>query len=88
MLEICLITVETAAKAVSLSLSQMNPTWCKYFEATTRGVPLKKVFLKISQNSQENTCARASFLIKLQAEITIARVYFLIKLQAWGLQLY
>ena len=26
------------------------------------------MFLKISQNSQENTCARASFLIKLQAE--------------------
>ena len=28
---------------------------------------VKKVFLKILQNSQENTCARASFLIKLQA---------------------
>ena len=27
---------------------------------------VKKVFLKISQNSQENTCARVSFLIKLQ----------------------
>ena len=27
----------------------------------------KKVFLKISQNSQENTFTRASFLIKLQA---------------------
>ena len=27
----------------------------------------KKVFLKISQNSQENTCTRVSFLIKLQA---------------------
>ena len=27
----------------------------------------KKVFLKISQNSQENTCVRVSFLIKLQA---------------------
>ena len=27
----------------------------------------KKVFLEISQNSQESTCARASFLIKLQA---------------------
>ena len=33
----------------------------------TRGVLWKKVFLKISQNSQENTCARVSFLIKLQA---------------------
>ena len=34
-------------------------------EVTTRGVLSKKVFLKISQNSQENTCARLSFLIKL-----------------------
>ena len=33
----------------------------------------KKVFLEISQNSQENTCARVSFLIRLQV---------------WGLQLY
>ena len=28
---------------------------------------VNKVFLEISQNSQENTCARDSFLIKLQA---------------------
>ena len=28
---------------------------------------MKKVFLKISQNSQENTCAKVSFLIKVQA---------------------
>ena len=34
-------------------------------EAATRGVLCKKVFLEISQNSQENTCARVSFLIKL-----------------------
>ena len=27
----------------------------------------KKVFLEISQNSQEKTCATVSFLIKLQA---------------------
>ena len=36
-------------------------------EAATGGVLCKKVFLKISQNSQENTCARASFVIKFQA---------------------
>ena len=36
-------------------------------EAATRGVLCKKLFLEISQNSQENTCARVSFLIKLQA---------------------
>ena len=28
---------------------------------------VKKVFLEILQNSQENTCARVSFLINLQA---------------------
>ena len=32
---------------------------------------MKKVFLEISQNSQENTCDRVSFLIKL----TLAQVF-------------
>ena len=36
-------------------------------EATTGGVLEEKMFLEISQNWQENTCARASFLIKLHA---------------------
>ena len=36
-------------------------------EAATEGVLWEKMFLKILQNSQENTCARVSFLIKLQA---------------------
>ena len=36
-------------------------------EAATGYVLLKKVFLEIQQNSQENTCGRDSFLIKLQA---------------------
>ena len=31
------------------------------------GCSVKKVFLEILQNSQENNCARASILIKLQA---------------------
>ena len=30
---------------------------------------MKKVILEISQNSQENTRARVSFLIKLQASV-------------------
>ena len=34
---------------------------------------VKKVFLEILQNSQENTCARASFLIKLQAPATLSK---------------
>ena len=33
-------------------------------EAVVRRCSVKKVFLKTSQNSQENTCARVSFLIK------------------------
>ena len=35
-------------------------------EAVTRRCSVKKKFLKISQNSQQNACARAFFLIKLQ----------------------
>ena len=38
----------------------------KRTEAAARRRSAKKVFLKISQNSQENTCARVSFLLKLQ----------------------
>ena len=34
-------------------------------EAVVQKSSLKKVFLEISQNSQENTVARVSFLIKL-----------------------
>ena len=37
-------------------------------EAATGGVLPEQVFLEIPQNSQENTCARVSLLIKLQAE--------------------
>ena len=36
-------------------------------ETATGGVLCKKMFLENSQISQENTCARVSFLIKLQA---------------------
>ena len=36
-------------------------------DAAVRKCSVKKVFLVISQNSRENTCARVSFLIKLQA---------------------
>ena len=36
-------------------------------EKATGGVLCKKVFLEISQNSQENSCARVSFSVKLQA---------------------
>ena len=36
-------------------------------EAVVRKRSVKNMFLEILQNSQANTCARVSFLIKLQA---------------------
>ena len=45
---------------LSLQSGNLSPQ-----EAATRGILLKKVFLKISQNSQENTCARFSFFNKV-----------------------
>ena len=36
-------------------------------EVVVQRYSVKKVFLKISQNSHGNTCTRVSFLIKLQA---------------------
>ena len=36
-------------------------------ETAVRSYSVKKMFLKISKNSQENTCTRVSFLIKLQS---------------------
>ena len=35
-------------------------------EAVAQRCSVEKAFLEISQNSQENTCARVSFLTKLQ----------------------
>ena len=40
-------------------------------EAATRVVLQENVFLEISQNSQENTCARVSFLIKFSSRPAI-----------------
>ena len=40
---------------------------CEFIEAVAQTYSVKKVFLEFSQNLQENTCARVSFLIKLQA---------------------
>ena len=38
----------------------------KKLEAVHWRCSVEKIFLEISQNSQENTCGRVSFLIKLQ----------------------
>ena len=55
-------------------LVQVNRWWIANIpEEVVRRCSVKKVFLKISQTSQQNTCVRVSFLIKLKT---------------WGLKLY
>ena len=56
------------SKVMGFSLSQKgvypvmkDSTEIVVTEAATGGVLYEKVFLEISQNSQENTCARVSF---------------------------
>ena len=46
--------------------------WNYTEEAVAQRCSVEKVFLEILQNSQESTCARVSFLIKLQ---TLAQVF-------------
>ena len=41
----------------------------KSAEATTGGFCKRKLFLEILENSQENTCARKSFLLKFLIRI-------------------
>ena len=55
-----------------------------YAEAATWGVLWKKVFLKISQNSQENTCARVSFLIWLQVAVDLSQVLHKVAFLKWS----
>ena len=57
----------------AISFWQQNETWWNfkkvyaYLRSSHRTCFVKKVFWRISQISQENTCARGSFLIKLGA---------------------
>ena len=46
--------------------------WLALIEAVARRCSVKKVFLEVSQNSQENICAKDSFLIKLQGRPLVA----------------
>ena len=52
-------------------------------EAVIRRFSVRKAFLKISQNSQKNTCSRVSFVIQLKAEaynfikkVTLTQMFF------------
>ena len=60
-------------------------------EAVAQRGSIKKVFLEISQNSQENTCYRVSFLIKLYASAcnfikkeTLAEVFSCSYMKIWN----
>ena len=70
LLHFCKTGAETTSNA-SFQFHWGKFSWIKilikFLEPTTRGVLQKRMFLEILQNSQENTCARVSFLIKLQA---------------------
>ena len=46
----------------------LNSSNAWHAEAVAQRCSIKEVFLKVSQNSLENTCARVSFLLKLQTE--------------------
>ena len=67
MLDICFVfcKMRKVFKKKKL-MGLVEKEWC--LEAVVQSCSVKKVFIEISQNSQENTCARDSFLIKLQAE--------------------
>ena len=60
----------------------MIELFCRNTEAVTQRCSLKR-FLEISQNSQENTSARVSFLIKLQASVKFLRTPFLKEHHWW-----
>ena len=53
-------------KTCKPSNRNLNRNSIRMSEAVTRSCFVKKMFLKVSQNSQKNTCARVFFLIKLQ----------------------
>ena len=68
--EICTTTFFTkllwAAASVYRTMSNIyDRTFLWKYRRSRPEVFFKKMFLEISQNSQESTCARASFLIKL-----------------------
>ena len=58
-----LVTGDTQATIAS-RYRVSPPVVSRITEAVAQRYSIKKVFLEISQNSQENICARASFLLK------------------------
>ena len=66
-LQYCKVFIKTYFKNYLWTAASKNQRLSDKFRSSRPEVFLKNLFLEISQNSQENTCARVSFLIKLQA---------------------
>ena len=67
-------------------ISETRKTFVMFHEeeAVVQRCSVKKMFLKISQNSQENICVRVSFLIKLQVNFSkFSRTLFFIEHLRW-----
>ena len=63
-LERHMISIEAPYTLDRVTASVQLLSWS---DAANGGILQEKVFLEISQNSQEDTCARVSILIKWQA---------------------
>ena len=61
-------------------IAKYKASSCCKIEAVIRMYSVKKLLLKILQNSQKHPCARASFLIKLQLKKTLWHMYFPVKI--------
>ena len=65
---------EVSEHRPSLRASTFN-LFCFILLAVARRCSVKKVFFKISQNSQGNTCARVSLLINFIKKNTLVQVF-------------
>ena len=70
-----LIFRDTIPKTHSRSLTCFRENGRLFSEAVAQRCSVKKVFLEISQNSQENTYARVSFLITLRGNFIEKRLW-------------
>ena len=64
----CFMNLNIVKPNLPLRLSLYNTFKFHMKQAVVQGCSVKMLFLGISQNSQENTCARVSVLIKILAE--------------------
>ena len=66
-------------RGIKFRKNNLKYFFCNLFNIEAKAVAqrcsVKKVFLKISQNSQENTCARDSVLINFIKKETLVQVF-------------